>query len=117
MAQLSRNLGNTLKPVSQQSMDGVAQRAKVLKVQLATSLKHRESDFRLEGTKVLNEIKSALEKCNTGALHGVANCTTMLFNRLVYVLKVNSNDATPSGALSDREAITCRPINFNGEHT
>lgn len=44
-------------------MNAVAHKATVLQVQIAESLNHLESEFRLEGAKVSKEMKKTSEDC------------------------------------------------------
>lgn len=114
MGQFGEDLNNALKAVSQQSIDEFSQIAEVFGVRLPEILNLFESNFRLEGAKVLNEMKMALEECKVGAHREVASCLSILFNRLAEVGKIDVDDTLASDALlPDEEAVTDVPLNVN----
>lgn len=108
-----KSFETALKAIWLQSVEAVTKIAQVLEVQLAESLKRLESDFRLEGVKFSNKMKRVLNYCNVIACRKGANCVAMLSNRFADARKIDSNDASASDTLLDREAVTYRSKDAN----
>lgn len=77
--------------------------AQVFETQLAKSQNRLKSDFRLEGAKVSNEMKTGLKDSNAVAHRKAANCVVMLQNLVAVMRKADTNHAPASNVLTDEE--------------
>lgn len=90
-----------MKAVSQQTVKGVSPMVWVFEVQLEKRSNCLESDFRLKGANVSDDMKKAFEYCNVGAHCKVGNRVAMLPNRSAVVHKIEVIAASALKKLHD----------------